>query len=517
MKQKIFQIIISILLVIVLALSLRGNLGNPNALELQGSKWRGGGVFEVSPERGRFGLLYSLIEDKSFYFSVDVARFIVPDLGYKNGHYVSLFAPAVSFITAPGYIIGRLFGASQVGTFAIISLFALANFYLITRISETLGATKRASILGGLIFLLATPAFAYAVNLYQHHISTFLILLATFIVIRSKKIWHLFFVWFLCAMSIPVDYPNLILMFPIGIYALFKIIKIKKGNKDFKININFFGLLTFLGLILPLIFFLWFNFKSYDNPLQFSGTVGGVHEIDEKGFPTVPKDNLEKDKEDYISPDKQKKTAVGFFKTRNILNGFYIHILSPDRGILIFAPVLLTGLVGIYLMNKNKNKYLPMLLGIVVANIILYSMWGDPWGGWSFGSRYLIPAYAIMSIFIALAITLIKNKKVFLLFLTPLLIYSVAVNTLGAITTSANPPQVESNLLSTLSGQKERYSIDRNWNYLTNIGSKSFVYQTWAKDYFSARDYYFLVLMLITILFGLSAFYYEKDRNKNSN
>ncbi|MFC1625680.1 hypothetical protein ACFL1Q_01430 [Patescibacteria group bacterium] len=496
----VINVLTPILIVVLLALSIRGSFGSPTSNDLSSSIWRGEGVFELSPERGRFALTYSLIEDKSFYFSVDLARFIIPDLGYKDGHYVSLFAPAVSFMVMPGYLIGKYLGASQVGAFAVIGIFALINLILIKEIVKSLGGNKIAGWISGLIFLFATSAYSYAVNLYQHQISTFLILLSSLILIRTKKIWPLFFVWFFCAMSITVDYPNLFLMFPIGLFGVSKLLKIQQKNKKKVYKVNVINLLTVLGVVLPILFFGWFNYKSYSNPLQFSGTVGGVHEIDENGNPTASKTIDPQDVERFVNPDEQKKSALAWFNPRESLNGLYILMISPDRGVVVFAPIIVLGLVGMFVLGKKKNKYLPMLLGVIVVNITLYSMWGDPWGGWAFGSRYLIPAYAIMSVFIGVALTEFRRKWLFLVVFYPVLVYSILVNTLGALTTSANPPKTEALPLEAISGRRERYSYDRNWEFLISGKSKSFVFQTWGYKYLDSVYYYYLISGLIILL-----------------
>ena len=187
-KDKLLFLILILFASGVLMVSLRGLPGNPTVPELNLKIWKENGPFELSPERGRFALIYSIVEDKSFYFSKSIAGFASPDVGIQNGHYVSLFAPLLSFSAIPGYLIGKYFGASQVGTFAVISLFALFNFFLIRAIAIRLGANKIAATLGAFVFLFATPGFAYAVNLYQHHLSTFLILLSIWALLKSKKV-----------------------------------------------------------------------------------------------------------------------------------------------------------------------------------------------------------------------------------------------------------------------------------------------------------------------------------------
>ena len=163
MIKNIFNTAISIFFILIvilgLAFGLRGLPGNITSLDFSNQKWTSEGPFELSPERGRFALAYSIIEEGTFQFSLPVADFATPDLGYKNGKYVSLFAPAISFIVIPGYLLGKLFNLSQVGAFAMISVFAFINFLLVRKVTQMLGGHKIASNLAGLSFLFATPGF----------------------------------------------------------------------------------------------------------------------------------------------------------------------------------------------------------------------------------------------------------------------------------------------------------------------------------------------------------------------
>lgn len=498
------KIIINILLIVatafILLLSTRGNIGNPTAKDLDNLDWKAGGPFELSPERGRFALLYSIVEDKSMSFSVDIARFTTPDLGYKDGKYVSLFAPAVSYIAAVGYIVGKFFGASQVGAFAVIGLFALFNGLLIRRLIKYLTQNEYAANLGALVYLFATPSFAYSVTLYQHQISTFLILAALNLLASTPKVWKLFLIYFLCAASIPVDYPNLFLMAPIGIYALGWLVSAKVEENKINLKINPAYLLGFLGLVLPLIFFFWFNYNSYGDPLQFSGTVGSVAEIDANGKPTTSRViNLER-VDEYLDPEKQEKSAVGFFESRDMVNGLFIHLFSPDRGIIYFTPVIILGLLGIYFASKAGIGLAPLMVAIIGANLLLYSMWGDPWGGWAFGSRYLIPSYAILSIFLGYLLAKFNRNILLFITFTVLCFYSVDINTIGALSTSAVPPKVQVLELEKVSGVVQKYNHERGLDMLKNGKSKSFFYNTYLSNTVSAKDYYKIITGSILVL-----------------
>ena len=515
-KFVIFLFLLFIFCAIILTLTLRGISANPTSEILNQDSWKDDGPFELSPERGRFALTYSIIEDKSFSFSIPLASFVIPDLGFINGKYVSLFAPGVSYLVIPGYWLGKYLGISQVGTYALISLFALTNVLLIRAIAIRLGASQLASTIASIIFIFATPAFAYAVSLYQHHISTFLILFSIYILVRFKGIWTLFLIWFLCAASIPIDYPNLFLMLPIGLFALGRFIYLVSDETKIKINIKMLGFLTFATALIPLIFFLWFNKVSYQNPLQFSGTVSSVSGIDAEGKPTAPLkvNNNQEASRLYIEPEKQQKSAIGFFKTRNLLNGFYIHLLSPDRGIIFYTPVVLFGIAGLYLLTNRNQKVLSLFLGIIAINLILYSMWGDPYGGYAFGSRYLIPAYAILSITTAIVLTQWRKNTKFIIIFLIILSYSLAINTIGAITTNRNPPKIEAIPLEKLSGVEEKYTFQRNFEYLAKKGSKSFIFNTYVNKYMSPWQYYLYISFLLISSSTLMVIYlrfFEKE------
>lgn len=495
-KQIFITIGLVLFTVVILAASLRGLPGSPTSIDLNDARWKEDGPLELSPDRGRFALTYSLVEDGSFIFSLPVARLVTPDLAINNGNYVSLFAPGVSFLIIPGYLLGKAFGAAQVGAFAVVALFAVLNVLLVREIAVRSGAHPLAAAAGALAFIFASPAFTYAVTLYQHHISLFLILLGVYALLRWNSLWSVALIWFLWATAVVVDNPNLFLMLPVGVGALGQLIAVQRSRRGLHVTVRAFGIVTLLGAVLPIAFFLWFNYYSNSNPLQLSGTLTRVLAIDADGSPAAP-EILTATSAARVSDSKREKTAVGFFATRNMLEGFYIHMLSPDRGVVRFAPVLLLGIFGLVLINRKADGISALLVSIIGINVVLYSMWADPWGGWAFGSRYLIPAYAVLAIGLAAAISHWRAKPALLFIFLALFGYSVWVNALGAITSSANPPQVEVLALEELSGREQKYTYARNWDFLASNKSKSFVWQTIGRDYVSAPAYHQLLTTVV--------------------
>jgi hypothetical protein len=507
------EVFIILLVTVILGFYTKGYLENPTSDELVTPKWSTNGPLQLSPDRGRFALLYSIAEDKSFIFSLPIARLATPDLGYINGNYVSLFAPGVSFVLIPGYLIGKILGASQIGAFVTISIFAVLNFSLIYAIARNLGFRRGVSLFGATVFLFATPAFAYSVNLYQHHISTFLILLSLYLLMRASSFFSLFGIFALCALSIPVDYPNLFMMAPIGIAAAIKALIFTHDRKGLIIGVNLLKTLGFLGVLPGLLFFFWFNYQSYGNILQFSGTVPSVKEIDDLGNPVAPKVLNEDEAKEFNNPNEQDKDAVGFFDTRDMLNGLYTHFISPDRGIIYYTPIILLSVLGLFVAVR-ENKYWALLLtSILCLNIVLYSMWGDPWGGWAFGSRYLIPGYAVGTLLILFVLNKYYNKIYLLLPLFILFSYSVYVNSLGAITSIANPPQPEVLSLEAQTGKVQKYTFERNYDQVAANLTNSVVYSSLLSSKIPL-ELYNNILVGVIVVMGLSVLVLDYKKEK---
>ena len=486
----------------VLFLSIRGLPGSPTDVQLNDSSWKEAGPFELSPERGRYALLYSMVENRTPIFTTALGRFSTPDVGVQNGKFVSLFAPGVSFIAIPGYIVGKSLGYAQVGSYATIILFAILNIYLIQLIARRLGADSVASAIASLVFLFASPAFSYAVTLSQHHISTFLILINIYLLLRYNNALSLAIIWMFCAFSVTVDYPNLFMMLPIGVCALLKTIIIKRDEKIISIRVPFMRILAFTTALIPICLFMMFNQVSYGHPLQLSATLERALKVDDSGKPMLEGDALREQIKKNKNTEIPSASYFSAFKNRDLMKGFYIHFFSPDRGMIYFTPIMIFGIWGVILALKENEHNLTLLIGVIGFNILLYSMWDDPYGGWAFGSRYLIPSYALLSIFIAFVLTRYKKSIWFLLIFFVIFCYSTGVNTLGALTSNANPPKVEAQSLQKATHRIEKYTYARNIDLINSNESKSFIYQSFIRNHISARDYYIDTTVLIILVIG---------------
>ena len=119
-------------------------------------------------------------------------------------------------------------------------------------------------------------------------------------------------------------------------------------------------------------------------------------------------------------------------------------------------------------------------------NTLLYSMFGDPWGGWSYGARYLIPASGILAIGIAPVLDRFKKNYFFIPVFFLLAGYSFYINTLGAYTTSSIPPKVEAVNLET----PIPYTYEYNFQLLEKQNlSSSLFYNLYFSKAISSKDY----------------------------
>lgn len=99
-----------------------------------------------------------------------------------------------------------------------------------------------------------------------------------------------------------------------------------------------------------------------------------------------------------------------FFNNPQILRGLF----SYRKGWLLYTPIMIFGLAGIYFLRKRLPAFfLPTLVFVILNIYIIYSWWDFSYGG-SFGSRPMIDSYSLMAISMAAMIDSIqKNRKIF--------------------------------------------------------------------------------------------------------
>lgn len=488
--KKIGLLIIIIISILLFTLTVRGSAGNPTPKQIEFEQNSSGQPFETSQERSRYALILSLVNDHSFAID-NYASMGTPDIGAIKGHFYSFFPPAVSIMAIPLYLLGIKLGAAQLFTFSISTIFSLLTIIMIYLFCRKLKLHWSVAAFAAFSFGFATNAWGYSVTLYAHLVSSFLIILGLYIVLlidNKYKAIKALVAWFLYAVAVFVDFPNLFIYLPIAGLAMLKIIDVMNLDEKIKIKLNWLVILT------PLIFFLlmgvygYYNQIHFGNPLKLSNTIPRVRDL----------------KNVNLSIPESGGDATGALNTRNLLNGLGSFTISPDRGLIFYTPIALLFVFGIGFLKQNKKWVETGLIGVSAICIILYSMFADPYGGWAFGSRYMIAVLPELLILAAIGLQRFYKNILIKLLYSVVFMYSAAVSLLAPLTTNVIPPYIEARYLNL-----DSWFII-NWRMIKANNLDSYFYNYILNRQLPGINYYIAILSLV-IIFGLFTIWYKKE------
>lgn len=502
MKNLLIIFIIILIGSIYYLLTIRGTWDSSSSLDL--NSIQATSPFESSHERATYVNALSIIYNHTSELSQQYANFASPDVGIYKGKFYSYFPPGISYFMIPFYQLGQPFNLAQVSSYSSISLLAVLNLFLIYKISvNTFKISKSLGIFVALIFGFASTNWSYSITIYQHSATVFLMLLAFYSAWRYRVekrigwVWAII-VWASYGLSVFVDYPNGILLSPVMIYFLISSLNIHEDQTEYKISLRLSLFATSIIFILLTALFIYYNSITFGNWKILTNLLPRYNTSTLQNTQTIDTTTLEQ--------QNAKKPGFTLLSENLIINGLYEILFAPDKGLFFFSPIFIIGLLGVLISIKRYNFERSTLLAIIILNIIFYASFGDPYGGWSFGPRYIIPSIAALSIFVGLFLKEFTKLHVVTKLVTFLLFsISCAVSLLGALTTNTVPPKVEADYLHI------KYSFFYNLDYLIGGQSDSFIYNTFFKQSINLLNFYlFILLSLITlsliILFLLPVF-----------
>ncbi len=499
MKDKLAVIFLIFIGILFYSLTIKGVLGNPRPEDFKNKLDQKSQALELSPERGRFANTLALAEFHTYDLGQVLADAVYPDVGVYNGKFFSFFAPGVSYLALPFYLLGRKFNMSLTGAFSLVPLLAIFNMLLIFFISRKIFKLPSwAAAFASLVFGFGSTAWSYAITLYQHQFTVFFMLssfLAAYQYKNSGRSGFLWGLWVFLAygLAITVDYPNAVLLLPVVVYFLAVSVRFVKDKLDLKILIRPAMFISVISLFAVGAWNAYHNQVNFGSWKKLSGELVDYSTIKELDLAGRPDSNAA------LTQLSEQKGLQSFFREVNVPFSFYTLTVSPDRGLFVFAPIFLLALFGIR-RGKSYGLEQGILLSLAAVNLFLYSSWGDPWGGWAYGPRYLIPSMAVLSIFVAVFAS--QNSKVWRkVIVFALVAYSSLIAVIGALTTNAIPPKIEA-----VSLPDKRYNFLFNWALVKKGESSSLLYNTYFKYHLSLMEYMLviygaLVLIMVVILF----------------
>lgn len=491
--SNLFKNLFLLLLIVsslLFTLTFRGSVGNPTPEQIDLELNSSGQVFETSQERSRYALILSLYHDKSFAID-NYASMGTPDIGYINGHYYSFFPPGASVMALPLFIWGQKLGIAQIAVFMLPIIFSIATMIMIIAFGNKLKLDWKLSLLAALSFGFATNAWGYSVTFYAHVISAFFLLTGLYTTIFIKDWKGALLFWLSYSLAVFIDFPNLFIFMPMALVQAFRFFSVEDSSKKITINfkwVQFFAPFLFVALMLG---YGYYNYVQFGDPMRLSNTIPRVKDLKEI---------------EAASPESGRE-AVGALNTRNMLEGFNSFLISTDRGLLFYTPIAFLAILGIGAFSKKNKDSEVLILAVPLTCLILYTMFGDPYGGWAFGSRYVLAVMPELMILAAVGLQrYAKNIWIKILF-SLVFVYSSAVSLLAPLTTNVIPPLVEARGL----GLQASYII--NINMLKNNELNSYFYNHVLHQSIPGLTYYAIIAVIIAAI-GVTLIWLPKKKTE---
>jgi len=463
--------------------------GNPDQGTILNELRQPGKNFESSQERARFSLVKSIADDRSFILD-KYAEESLPDIAYKSGHYYSVFLPGLSALAIPFYIAGKYLNQPIIMTFLLPALLSILASIIVFLFSKKLGQSSLAATLSAIVFGLCTVTWSYSITFYAHTLSALCVIGSLFFAYRAKNgsDWNFLFFWLLFGIGILTDYPNALIILPALLFVVGESLKINaltfRDRKYNLINIRlglFYSVIAFLILIAALFLYNTATFGSWRE-------IAHNYRVTEL-ITTIPNYHF---------------LFSRIMDIKYIENGLYTLLLSKSRGIFVYSPIVILSFLGLYRLYYRKPKITMILALTFFANLMVYAAFYDPWGGWSYGPRYLIASMPVLALLTGESYDFIKSKTLYLIGFIVLFFSSFSIALLGALTSNLLPPYAEVG---------KQISFLSAFDFLKQSGSSSLILsQINDHFYLSGTEYYFLILIVFTIIF-FPLFSYQIFRN----
>jgi len=387
-------------------------------------------------ENSRFFLIRSIVDENR----LDIGSFYnqTTDRSFYNGHYYSDKDPGISFFSIPVYYSWKviydifpenfrntyngtnqysttfvsenktpIFDYTNPGFFTLTSMILLVIFTsslfsaltvtLVYKISKYFTKNEKHRLLLVFTFGLGTLALPYGIVFYEQAISTFIIFLTFYLLIKIKQDKITDKKYFALA-GILVGYMVTVQIVTIILFIFYFIYVLLSKNK---VYILLFVLGALLG-ILPLVFY---NYSIFGTFLESTR----LH-LDPSIWP----------------PPRGEFTIL---RTPNI---FVIlrSLFDLRRGLFFYYPILIFSFIGLYYLYKKFKAETILIISIFILFLLLSVrlMWRE---GASFGARYFTPTMPFLMIPLLYIFDKFKKNKILKYLVILSIALSILVNFIG--------------------------------------------------------------------------------------
>jgi hypothetical protein len=303
---------------------------------------------------------YAFINIHGHYFSVFsivLPTLILPLYEIQNLIFTFLSIPvSLSIITVTGRVVSAI-------------IVTLACLFLYLTLKDIV--SSRIAIISTFIFAFATETWAISSQaLWQHGLIELLLALMLYIIVkneRSHSTFNIIGLGIISGLFIFARPSDAVLIIPVFLYIVFSC----------REKIHYYLVAGVLS---------GFPFLMY-NLVNFSSVVGG-------SVTEIPLLN---------------------FNYQFMIN--YLGLLvAPNKGLFVYSPILILSVVGYFKLNQIKNQQIKWILQyfgpVLLLDILIYSLYSDWIGGYSYGPRYLTGILPILAIYLAIFLEFAKNRHV---------------------------------------------------------------------------------------------------------
>jgi hypothetical protein len=302
------------------------------------------------------------------------------DKARVGGQYYSDKLPGYSFVATVPYAAARLvlrlpahplgqpalhhWAADYWVTLAVSGLLTAWTGALLSVWARDLGCGPTRAVLVGIMYGLATPAYAYATLAYGHQATAFVLFASFFLLARSggpSGSMRMFLAGFLAAYAAVIE----LQVGPVSaILALYLLVECLRGTR----RLDALALFA-LGAVPPVLVLLAYNALAFGSPWQLGYFHHATRDFYQVHNPANPLG--------LVRPDLHKLVPL--------LWGRY-------RGLAFYAPCVLLTIPGWLVLLARRLWGVAIVSFLAVAVVLLVNLSYPQWtGGWSTGPRLLVP------------------------------------------------------------------------------------------------------------------------------
>ncbi len=289
------------------------------------------------------------------------------DVSAYDGHFYSDRPPGTAFLAVPFYwfgeLLGRVAGRPDLdlplrAVTMLPPLLGAATILALYWLARGLGAGALAALLTAATSALTTLVLKYATLLYSHITGAAFVTAALAIILlaerRPGRVWPLALGGLLFGYGAVSEYPNLLLLGPVGLYLLWRV---------WRGAVNWRGLLAFVaGWVPPILLLAGYQWLAFGRPWRTSYTYQVYFGWSHSPLTT------------YVTP---LPVGLGW-------------LLSGPMGLFLVTPALFLALWGLVLLARRLPTQALLVFGVVLTVLLPTALHRTYYGGGSNDTRYLL-------------------------------------------------------------------------------------------------------------------------------